>query len=389
MPNRESDATRRPCSFCAAASLRGNRSTLSTSGEYNRVVDLTARARRPSGRSSGGTSTISTGVRGRRPDAQGSLLDRRMALGLATERWTNGGLWVISRHDTGYPERLRMHLSRSAPPLLWGVGDGAIAESGGVAIVGSRDIDEGGSQWCAEVASACARERLTVISGGARGVDQIAMRAALDAGGRVTAVLPEGLGKPSVVSRYREAVVDGRLLLLSPFYPDAGFTIGSAMGRNKVMYGLAEAAVIVRADAQSGGTWAGAEEELKRGRACPSSSDPSRCQKAIAHWSHSARGRFRRDGPARDVPRTLQDAIAPSLLQADVVVDRAPADRVTTTDKARPEKAKQGSLSDRRGRTDGDSAKELSRDNHSATDENRGVAPALTAGRGPDSSQCV
>jgi predicted Rossmann fold nucleotide-binding protein DprA/Smf involved in DNA uptake len=233
--------------------------------EYNRVVSLLQqRSERPAALIDMDPAEIDWASAGLDVARMAALLDRRMALGLAAERWTNGGLWVISQNDATYPERLRTHLGRSAPPLLWGVGEPGLASSGGVAIVGSRDVDEDGAQWCAEVAAECARQRLTVISGGARGVDQIAMRAALDAGGLVTAVLPEGLGKPSVASRYREAVVDNRLLLLSPFYPDAGFTVGSAMGRNKVLYGLAETAVVVRADARSGGTWAGAEEELKR-----------------------------------------------------------------------------------------------------------------------------
>jgi predicted Rossmann fold nucleotide-binding protein DprA/Smf involved in DNA uptake len=233
--------------------------------EYNRVVDLLEkRSERPANLLDADARDLDWPAAGLDSSRIAALLDRRMALGLATERWTQGGLWVISRNDEVYPPRLHAHLGRSAPPLLWGVGDAGIASSGGVAIVGSRNLDEGGGQWCAEIAAECARQRLTVVSGGARGADQIGMAAALDAGGRVTAVLPEGLGKPSVASRYREAVMDGRLLLLSPFYPDAGFTIGNAMGRNKVLYGLAEAAVIVRADARSGGTWAGAEEELKR-----------------------------------------------------------------------------------------------------------------------------
>lgn len=233
--------------------------------EYNRVVDLLQkRSERPADLLDADARDLDWSAAGLDSTRAAALLGRRMALGLATERWTNGGLWVISRHDEVYPPRLGAHLGRSAPSLLWGVGDAVIAGSGGVAIVGSRNLDEGGSQWCAAVAAECARQGLTVVSGGARGADQIAMAAALDSGGRVTAVLPEGLGKPSVASRYREAVMDGRLLLLSPFYPDAGFTVGNAMGRNKVLYGLAEAAVIVRADARSGGTWAGAEEELKR-----------------------------------------------------------------------------------------------------------------------------
>lgn len=192
------------------------------------------------------------------------LLARAMGLGLATERWANSGLWVISRADDDYPNRLLHHLGHSSPPLLWGVGERGLCASGGIAIVGSRDVDDAGARWAEEVASACAREGITVISGGARGTDQIATAAALNEGGRVVGVLPEGLGKPSVVGRYRDAILDGRLLLLSPVYPDAGFTIGNAMGRNRVIYGLAEAAVIVRCEAKSGGTWAGAEAELKR-----------------------------------------------------------------------------------------------------------------------------
>jgi len=197
------------------------------------------------------------------------LLDRAMGLGLATERWANGGLWVISRSDDDYPTRLLQHLGRSAPPLLWGVGERSLPAFGGIAIVGSREIDDAAAKWAEDVAAAFAREAITVISGGARGTDQIATAAALNEGGRVIAVLPEGLGRPSVVGRYREAVVDGRLLLLSPVYPDAGFTVGNAMGRNKVIYGIAEAAVIARADANTGGTWAGAEAELKREDAIP------------------------------------------------------------------------------------------------------------------------
>ena len=197
------------------------------------------------------------------------LLDRAMGLGLATERWASGGLWVISRSDDDYPSHLRHHLDRSAPPLLWGVGERSLPATGGVAIVGSRDVDEDAAKWAEDLAAACARDGITVISGGARGTDQIATAAALDAGGRVIAVLPEGLGRPSVVGRYRQAILDGRLLLFSPFYPDAGFTVGNAMGRNKIIYGIADAAVIVRADAHAGGTWAGAEGELKREDAIP------------------------------------------------------------------------------------------------------------------------
>ena len=61
---------------------------------------------------------------------------------------------------------------------------------------------------------------------------------------------------------------EGQLILLTPYAPAAGFSIGGAMGRNKLIYGLADFAVVVNSDYQTGGTWAGAAEALKAGW-CP------------------------------------------------------------------------------------------------------------------------
>jgi predicted Rossmann fold nucleotide-binding protein DprA/Smf involved in DNA uptake len=61
----------------------------------------------------------------------------------------------------------------------------------------------------------------------------------------------------------RDFVLNGRLALLTPYSPTAGFSVGAAMGRNKVIYGLADFAIVVSSDYQTGGTWAGASEALK------------------------------------------------------------------------------------------------------------------------------
>jgi predicted Rossmann fold nucleotide-binding protein DprA/Smf involved in DNA uptake len=53
------------------------------------------------------------------------------------------------------------------------------------------------------------------------------------------------------------------LCLVTPFSPNAGFSIGAAMGRNRLIYCLADYAIVVASDAESGGTWAGATEALK------------------------------------------------------------------------------------------------------------------------------
>jgi predicted Rossmann fold nucleotide-binding protein DprA/Smf involved in DNA uptake len=55
------------------------------------------------------------------------------------------------------------------------------------------------------------------------------------------------------------------LVLVSPFNPDAGFDVGNAMARNKYIYCLADAAIVIAASKERGGTWNGAVENLKKG----------------------------------------------------------------------------------------------------------------------------
>ena len=51
------------------------------------------------------------------------------------------------------------------------------------------------------------------------------------------------------------AYLDGQLVLASPYDPSAGFNVGNAMQRNKFIYALADAALVVNSDLNRGGTW--------------------------------------------------------------------------------------------------------------------------------------
>ena len=199
----------------------------------------------------------------------GSLLDRGVQLGFAVEEWQRSGIWIISRSDADYPARYKKHLKDKAPPLLFGVGNRSLLEGGGLGIVGSRNVDQAGIAFTRQVAELCAYNRMPVVSGGARGVDQISMSAALEAGGVSIGILAESLLKKSVERSARQAIADGRLLLLSPCHPNARFTVGTAMGRNKLIYAMSDYGLVVSTAHKKGGTWAGAEEELKRENALP------------------------------------------------------------------------------------------------------------------------
>lgn len=207
------------------------------------------------------------------PLAQGSgipedrlqaLLKRGVKLGFAVEGWNQSGIWVVCRSDPEYPARYKSHLKDKAPPILYCAGKRSLLQGGGLAIVGSRNVDISGEDYTRNVAAWCARGGMPVVSGSARGVDQVAMASALESGGVVIGVLADTLLRKSVAREARNAIADGQLLLLSPYHPDAGFNVGNAMGRNKLIYALADYGLVVSADHNSGGTWEGAAEELKR-----------------------------------------------------------------------------------------------------------------------------
>ena len=196
------------------------------------------------------------------------LLEFDTRLSLELENLFERGLWAVTRLDELYPASLRDTLKHQAPTVLFGSGNIQLLQRAGVAVVGSRNIDEAGAGFARDIGTKAVAANLPVVSGGARGTDRIAMQAALDAGGLAFGALADSLERTTRQADVREFVSDGKLVLLTPYAPDAGFSVGAAMGRNKLIYGLAEFAVVVSSDHQTGGTWAGAVEALKAGW-CP------------------------------------------------------------------------------------------------------------------------
>jgi predicted Rossmann fold nucleotide-binding protein DprA/Smf involved in DNA uptake len=132
-------------------------------------------------------------------------------------------------------------------------------------VVGSRNLDQAG-QECAEfVGNACGLSGLVLYSGGARGVDTLSMNAALQARGSAVGILADSLEKAAKDQSNRSPLSRGDLCLVTPYSPNAGFTVGAAMGRNRLIYCLADYAIVVASEVEKGGTWAGATEALKAG----------------------------------------------------------------------------------------------------------------------------
>lgn len=196
-------------------------------------------------------------------DRYAALLVRGGTLALELERLESLGVWVLTRADDAYPARYRQRLKDTAPTVLFGAGTLDLLGQPGLAVVGSRNLDEPRKEFAEFIGTACAQAGLILYSGGARGTDAIAMGTVLEARGQAVGVLADSLEKAIRAPDVRSAIARTDLALLTPYSPNAGFSVGGAMGRNKLIYALADYALIIASDVEKGGTWAGATEALK------------------------------------------------------------------------------------------------------------------------------
>lgn len=192
------------------------------------------------------------------------LLARGFLLAQNFEYWSERSIWVVSRADEVYPSRLKSRLKENAPPVIYGCGDIKLAGTGGFAVVGSRVINNDLIEYTLEIGHLCARSNKTIISGGAKGVDISAIQGALEEGGKACGVLSDSLEKAAMDRGNREPLMNNQLVLITANDPRAYFTVGSAMQRNKYIYALSDAALVVNSDLNKGGTWAGAREQLDK-----------------------------------------------------------------------------------------------------------------------------
>ena len=199
----------------------------------------------------------------------GRLLARGMQVSLALEQWQQLSIQAISRADPLYPRRLKKALGYRSPSLLYLCGNAALLNQGGLAVVGSRKADTDLLAYTRDLGALAAAAGCTIVSGGAKGVDQAGMQGAGAAGGKVVGVLAHNLAGAVMQRDNRNAFMNQALLLCSPFDPTAGFKAWQAMDRNKLIYALADAALVVQSDVGKGGTWSGAKEQIRKLRCVP------------------------------------------------------------------------------------------------------------------------
>lgn len=194
-----------------------------------------------------------------------ALLDRAGALAFAVEELEQQGITTLAATSDDYPPRWRERLGSAAPPHVHLAGPTSLLRRPALGIVGSRDLAPEAVEVAQAAARIAAEGQRVVVSGGARGTDAIAMHAALDAGGAVVGVLADALVRAARSTELRRAVLDEQLALITPYAPTAPFSAGNAMGRNKLIYALADVTFVVASDDGRGGTWSGAKEAITKG----------------------------------------------------------------------------------------------------------------------------
>ena len=190
------------------------------------------------------------------------LMDRSASLAFDLAECESKGIQIITRADEEYPKQLKNKLHRLCPPLFYCAGDLSILKNKSAGYVGSRKITPEDAKFAVDTVSKTVGNGYAVVSGGAKGIDSISTETAINYGGFSIEYLGESMLKRMKNPLYLEAIQNGQLLLISFVVPDAGFFTGNLMARNKFIYAQSDATVVVRSE-KKGGTWTGANENLR------------------------------------------------------------------------------------------------------------------------------
>lgn len=158
---------------------------------------------------------------------------------------------VLGRTSAAFPSRLRQ--LADPPIVLYQRGTWMPRDEWAVSVVGSRQCTSYGRRQAERLVGELARRGFTIVSGLARGIDGVAHRAALEAGGRTIAVLAGGLSRiyPPEHRDLADAIVAaGALFSESPMnmapLPDM------FPRRNRLISGFSLGVLVVEAHARSG-----------------------------------------------------------------------------------------------------------------------------------------
>ncbi len=158
---------------------------------------------------------------------------------------------VFTYHDNGYPKRLKEIYDY--PPIIYVRGTLLPQDDWCVAVVGTRKSTPYGRQVTEEMVADLARNKITITSGLARGIDSFAHRAALAAGGRSIAVFACGLDSvyPPENTELARRLVE-QVAIISEYPLGAKPKPENFPRRNRIMSGISLGVLVIEAGKTSG-----------------------------------------------------------------------------------------------------------------------------------------
>jgi DNA processing protein len=167
------------------------------------------------------------------------------------EKLEKHGVRAYTYHDAEYPARLKeIH---DYPPLIYIKGEFSPRDEWSIAVVGTRRATVYGRQVTEEIVAELARNNITVISGLARGIDTVAHRRALEAGGRTIAVFACGLNTiyPAENGNLARSIIN-QGAWISEYPLDTKPRPAYFPRRNRIMSGMSLGVLVIEADESSG-----------------------------------------------------------------------------------------------------------------------------------------
>ena len=172
-------------------------------------------------------------------------------LDVEMEKMEHFGVRAFTLHDEGYPARLKE--TYDYPPVLYVRGSIEAQDEWSLAIVGTRGATVYGRQVTEEIVADLARSKITIVSGLARGIDTVAHRSALEAGGRTIAIFACGL---DTIYPAENAGLAKRIMehgaLVSEYPLGIRPRSDNFPRRNRIMSGLCLGTLVVEAGEKSG-----------------------------------------------------------------------------------------------------------------------------------------
>ncbi|MFH1601565.1 MAG: DNA-processing protein DprA [Candidatus Shapirobacteria bacterium] len=162
-----------------------------------------------------------------------------------------GKITILTWQDKHYPKVLKNIIN--PPPVLYVKGKLPSSKKA-LAVIGSRSASVYGRQNTQKFVQDLVKNKITIISGLARGIDAIAHQTALDNNGQTIAVLGSGI---NVAYPYQNKniylkIINGGGAVISefpPFYPPYA---PNFIQRNRIISGLSKAVLVVEAGKRSG-----------------------------------------------------------------------------------------------------------------------------------------